>query len=203
MNIAVFVSGRGSNLRAIINSSELKNLVDVKIVCSNKSNCGAFDIANQYKIPAYTISSEKKDGFLDYEGLLPILKNEQIELIVLAGYLKLIPTFFVREFPYKIINIHPALLPAFGGHGMYGIRVHQAVYNSSVKVSGVTVHFVNEEYDRGLIIAQKCVDILFLKSPEEIAAKVLEAEHELLPWVIGKIAMQKVGIVNNRVEIKE
>jgi formyltetrahydrofolate-dependent phosphoribosylglycinamide formyltransferase len=203
LNIAVFVSGRGSNLRAIIDSNEPKNLVEVRVVCSNKSGCGAFDVAHQHNIPTYSISSEKIDGYINYEELLPILKEEKIELVVLAGYLKLIPPFFVREFPFKIINVHPALLPSFGGHGMYGIRVHQAVFDSSVKISGATVHFVNEEYDRGLIIAQNCVDILNVKSPEEIAAKVLEAEHELLPWVIKKIAQNKVEIVNNRVEIKE
>lgn len=203
MNIAVFVSGRGSNLQAIINSNELKNLVEVRVVCSNKSNCGAFDIAHQYNIPTYTISTGSEGGCINYEMLLPILKEKEIALVVLAGYLKLIPAFFVREFPYKIINIHPALLPSFGGNGMYGIRVHKAVFDSSARISGATVHFVNEEYDRGLIIAQRCVDIQNVDSPEEIAAKVLEVEHQLLPWVIKKIAQQKVEIINERIKIKE
>jgi len=123
-------------------------------------------------------------------------------LIVLAGFLKLIPGNFVRAFRNRIINIHPALLPSFGGPGMYGSNVHRAVFDSSSQVSGATVHFVDETYDTGRIIAQRCVDISGVKSQEEIAERVLNIEHQLLPYVIEKIALGKVFVENNRVRVE-
>ena len=111
----------------------------------------------------------------------------------------MIPSNLLKKFEGKIINIHPALLPSFGGKGMYGLNVHKAVFESSAKVSGVTIHFVDETYDTGKIIAQKCVDISTAKSPEEIASMVLEIEHQLLPFVIKKFAEDKVKRINNRV----
>jgi folate-dependent phosphoribosylglycinamide formyltransferase PurN len=122
---------------------------------------------------------------------------------VLAGFLKLIPSYFVSEFRNKIINIHPALLPSFGGKGMYGMNVHKAVFQSSSKVSGPTVHFVDEYYDAGGIIAQQCVDISSGNSPEEIAEKVLTEEHTILPYVIKKIVEGKVIRTDNRVVVLE
>jgi folate-dependent phosphoribosylglycinamide formyltransferase PurN len=120
---------------------------------------------------------------------------------LLAGFLKKISDEFVDAFENKIINIHPALLPSFGGKGMYGINVHKAVFDSSAKISGATVHFVDKIYDNGKIIAQKAVDISHVNNPEEIAEKVLEVEHELLPFVVEKFADYKIKIVNNRVLI--
>jgi formyltetrahydrofolate-dependent phosphoribosylglycinamide formyltransferase len=199
LNIAVFASGRGSNLKAILDNQELKGLIDIKVVCSNEPNCNALSIARENKIDTYVISK-----YYDADAtasLIEYLEQKQIELIVLAGYLKLIPAKLVEKFENRIINIHPALLPSFGGKGMYGINVHNAVFNSSAKVSGATVHFVNNEYDKGMIIAQRCVDISDVKSPQEIAERVLEIEHYLLPFVIKKFALDKVRIVNNRVEI--
>ncbi|MCZ7612509.1 MAG: formyltransferase family protein [Ignavibacteriaceae bacterium] len=122
-------------------------------------------------------------------------------MIVLAGFLKLIPENFIKTFRSKIINIHPALLPHFGGPGMFGINVHQAVYKSSAQVSGATVHFVDETYDTGRIIAQRCVDISGVNSPEEIAERVLDVEHQLLPYVIEKFALGKVFVENSRVRV--
>lgn len=199
MNLAVFVSGRGSNLNAILNSDELKNLISVKIVVSNKISCGAFEIAKKFGIEIVSVSKTMKDGFIDFNSLLHKLKILQIDLIVLAGFLKMIPIEIISYFENRIINIHPALLPAFGGSGMYGMNVHNAVYNSSAKISGASVHFVNEFYDKGLIIAQRCVDISDVKSPEEISQRVLQIEHSLLPFVIKKFIEKKVHIVENRV----
>src|SRR5690606_27802588 len=123
------------------------------------------------------------------------------ELIVLAGFLKLIPGEFLFEYRNRIINIHPALLPSFGGKGMYGMKVHDAVFKSSAKVSGATVHFVDENFDTGLIIDQRCVDISDVKSADEIAERVLKIEHLLLPHVLRKFAEKKIHIENQRVLI--
>ena len=199
MNIAVFVSGRGSNLEAILVSAELKGLCNVSVVCSDKLDCPAFQIAKQNNIPFFSVSEYPKNGFITFHELQGIFAEKEIELIVLAGFLKLMPKEFVRSFSFKIINIHPALLPSFGGKGMYGIRVHEAVFKSSAKVSGATVHFVNENYDEGLIIDQAVVSIADVQSAEEIAQRVLKLEHLLLPSVIAKIAQRRVEIKNNRV----
>lgn len=198
--VAVFVSGRGSNLRAILDSPSLKNLIQVKAVVGDKLYCPAFDIAKNFSIPVYSVG--KKEGFISFDDLEIILKDIKVDLIVLAGFLKLIPVNFVRAFRNRIINIHPALLPSFGGPGMYGSNVHRAVFESSAQVSGASVHFVDETYDTGRIIAQQCVDISDVKSPEEIAERVLRIEHQLLPYVIEKIALGKVFVENNRVRVE-
>ena len=200
LTLAVFVSGRGSNLRAVLDSAALKNIIVVKAVVGDKLNCPAFDIANNFSIPVYCVG--KKEGFISFDDLEIIFKEFKIDLIVLAGFLKLIPENFVRAFSNKIINIHPALLPAFGGSGMYGMNVHRAVFESSAQVSGASVHFVDETYDTGRIIAQRCVDISGVQAPEEIAERVLNIEHQLLPYVIEKIALGKVFVKNNRVRVE-
>ncbi len=200
MNTAVFVSGRGSNLQAILNSSELEYLVNVKAVFSDKSDCPAFDIAQSFSIETFCLGI--KEGSIPYSNLAAKLKELEIELIVLAGFLKLIPDEVIRDFKWKIINVHPALLPSFGGKGMYGLNVHKAVFNSSAKVSGATVHFVDETYDTGKIIAQQCIDVSDARSPEDIAERVLKIEHKILPFVICKIAEGKVAVVEGRVIIK-
>jgi formyltetrahydrofolate-dependent phosphoribosylglycinamide formyltransferase len=201
VKLAVFVSGRGSNLRAIIESEQLRNLAEVVAVVSDKLNCGAFEIAQERGIPCFSVSQKAKDGFVSFAEIIKTLDELKIDLVALAGFLKLIPPEFVSHFNNKIINIHPALLPSFGGEGMYGMNVHKAVFESSAKVSGPTVHFVDEEYDKGRIIAQKCVDISDAASPEEIAGMVLKAEHILLPDVIAKIALGKVARQDNRIII--
>jgi formyltetrahydrofolate-dependent phosphoribosylglycinamide formyltransferase len=200
LRLAIFVSGRGSNLKAILEHSELENLIKVVVVFSDKVECGAFEIARKYGIETKVIG--KGDNKISNENLLEVLRNYNLDLIVLAGYLKLVPVEVVSEFENRIINIHPALLPSFGGKGMYGMNVHTAVFNSSAKVSGATVHFVNTEYDKGMIIAQRCVDISDVKSPEEIAERVLKIEHQVLPEVIKAFAERRILIQENRVIIK-
>jgi len=199
LNLAVFVSGRGSNLKAIIDNQELNSIINIKAVCSNDSNCNALKLAQSLEIDTYIVPKIQDERAV--VSLIDFLQKREIELIVLAGYLKLIPELLVESFEYKIINIHPALLPAFGGKGMYGMNVHKAVFESSAKVSGATVHFVNQEYDKGKIIAQRCVDISDVKTPEKIAERVLDIEHKLLPYVIKKFAQNKIKILNNRVII--
>jgi formyltetrahydrofolate-dependent phosphoribosylglycinamide formyltransferase len=200
LRIAVFVSGRGSNLQAILNSQALKNIVEVKAVVSDKIKCAAFEIAEKYSIPVYSIG--EREGCIDYEKLSNLFASLKIDLIVLAGFLKLIPNYFIAAYSGRIINIHPALLPSFGGKGMYGMNVHRAVFESSARVSGVSIHFVDETYDTGKIIAQECTDISDAKSPEEIAERVLKVEHKLLPYIVGKLAEGKVKIINNRVIVE-
>ena len=133
--------------------------------------------------------------------MLQTLIKFEVDYIVLAGYLKLIGANIVKEFSNKILNIHPALLPSFGGKGMYGKHVHQAVYDHGVKVSGATVHLVNEIYDAGSIVIQKACSIEGLQSPKEIAHKVLELEHEIYPQAVKLLVENKLKIIERRVEI--
>jgi len=195
IKVAVFVSGRGSNLEAILNSPKLKKVAIVKAVISDKAECLAFEIAKKNSIDTYNVG--KQENFIHYSDLAEFLKSLDIGLIVLAGFLKMIPETVIKNFNNRIINIHPALLPSFGGKGMYGMNVHKAVYNSGAKVSGATVHFINEAYDEGKIIAQKKVDISDVKFPEQIAERVLKIEHELLPFVIEKFARSQIAPEKN------
>ena len=189
INLAVFVSGQGSNLKAIYKQIELGNLpAKISVVVSNNKNCGAIDFAIDKNIPTFIIVSNKDKNFESYKELLSFLSDLKIDLVVLAGFLKKIPNEFIQKYKNKIINIHPALLPKYGGKGMYGINVHKAVFNAKENISGATVHFVDEIYDNGKIIEQKTVDISDVKSPEEIAERVLKIEHIILPDVIKKIS---------------
>jgi phosphoribosylglycinamide formyltransferase-1 len=197
LRIAVFVSGRGSNLKAILDYPDLKNIVEVGAVFSDKNDCKAFEFANEYGIKTFTVG--EGEGKINTAIISEIISQLKIDLIVLAGYLKLIPADLIDKFENKIINIHPALLPSYGGKGMYGINVHRAVFDSSAKVSGATVHMVDKTYDTGRIIAQRCVDISDVKSPEEIAEKVLEVEHKILPEVIKAFALNKIKFQENRI----
>ena len=199
LKVAVFVSGRGSNLRAILNSSKLRNLIKVQAVISNKTTCPAYKIAEEYSISNYVVG--KQENSISYNNISEFLKSLEIDLVVLAGFLKMIPNDMIVDFRNRIINIHPALLPSFGGKGMYGMNVHKAVYNSSTQVSGATVHFVDESYDTGKIISQRWINISDVGSPEEISERVLAVEHELLPHVLEKFALNKIIVSNGRVRV--
>lgn len=192
-NVAVFVSGRGSNLRALF---EKVSKEDVKIcaVVSDKKDCGAIEFAYLNSIPVFFVSKKNEDGFNSYTKLADELKKLNVDLIVLAGFLKKIPDEFVDEFENKIINIHPALLPSHGGKGMYGLNVHKTVFEAKETISGATVHFVDKIYDNGKIIEQRSVNVIDAKSPEEIAERVLRIEHELLPEVVQKISKGYIKI---------
>ena len=188
----MFVSGRGSNLKAILNYPELNEKIDVKWIITDKLSCKALEIAKENDISFYCIDKNKIAEEYDY--LNKLFKKDNIELIVLAGFLKLLPHTFVNNFKKRIINIHPALLPSYGGKGMYGMKVHEAVFEAGDRESGATIHFVDETYDTGIIIAQKKIDVTGFSSPEEIAAAVLNIEHQLLPDTIEKIADGKIKI---------
>ncbi len=198
--IAVFVSGRGSNLKSILDSfSKDEKKVEVVSVVSDKIDCLAFEIAHLNNIKTYSVSNVKKENYLVYSELITILSNLKVDLIVLAGFLKKIPDELIEQYEKRIINIHPALLPSFGGKGMYGSNVHKAVFEKSVQVTGATIHFVDKIYDNGKIIAQESVNIGDINTPEDIAKRVLRIEHKLLPMVITKFSENKVIEKNNRV----
>ena len=179
--IGVFASGRGSNFIKIYENIQ-KGEIAAEVCCLI-----AIDYSESVSIPAYVVHQKSfSDPALFGEELLKILKNNAIEWVVLAGYLKKIPDNVVKAYSNRIVNIHPALLPAFGGKGMYGMNVHEAVFKSGAKISGVTVHLVNEIYDSGPIVMQESVDIESCKNPEEIAKRVLQVEHTLYSKAIHK-----------------
>lgn len=189
INLAVFASGSGTTLQAIIDSIENKKLdAKISIVVSNKPDAYALKRAEKAGIPTYIISSKGKEN-IDNE-LFEHLKNYDIDLIVLAGYLKMIGDKLLAN--YRIINTHPSLLPKFGGKGMHGMHVHQAVIDSKEKISGVTVHFVNNEYDRGDIIRQTTVTVLPTDDAESLSAKVQAAEKIQLIEVLNDFSSGKI-----------
>jgi phosphoribosylglycinamide formyltransferase-1 len=179
MRIAVAVSGRGSNLEALLRALGPGAPAAVVLVLSNRADAGALRRAASHGVPA-----EVLDDAADAEEWLRRLGGHRVDLLVLAGYLKLVPPGVIQRYRGRILNLHPALLPAFGGKGMYGRRVHQAVLASGARESGATVHLVDEAYDRGPILAQARVPVLPGDDAERLAARVLEAEHRLLPAVV-------------------
>lgn len=195
LRIGVFASGRGSNLQAIINSIEAGDLIcKIEFVLSNNSDSGALEIARRYNIPAIHLSEKNFISNNFEKSIFQVLRKYNPDLIVLAGYMKLIQQNIVKKYRDRIINIHPALLPNFGGKGMFGMNVHKAVLDSKEKYSGVSVHLVNEEYDKGKVLYQEKVDISDCKSPEEIAEKVLELEHIVYPKVLKMISEKKIEL---------
>jgi phosphoribosylglycinamide formyltransferase-1 len=200
MNIAVFASGRGSNFRAILQAIHQGRIpARVCAVISDNPNAGALELARASAIPAFHQSQRQVSSETEYiSRLLETLEQHEAAFIALAGYVKRIPNAVVGRFRDKIVNIHPALLPAFGGKGMYGIRVHEAVIAAGVKISGATVHLVNEEYDRGPIVMQKPVEVRADDTPETLAARVLSIEHEIYPAALKAFAEGRVRVEGNR-----
>ncbi|HUV06614.1 MAG TPA: phosphoribosylglycinamide formyltransferase [Spirochaetia bacterium] len=194
--IAVFASGRGSNLEAIIERIEREDLRNARIVLviSNNSRAGALDLARNRGIEAVHISTKTHPVETDYENSLhELLRRHRVDLVLLAGYMKLLPPSLIRAYPKRILNIHPALLPKFGGKGMYGIKVHTAVLKAGEKETGVTIHFVNERYDEGAVIDQAHVPVLDGDTPESLASRVLEVEHGLYWKVIDAVINGRRG----------
>jgi formyltetrahydrofolate-dependent phosphoribosylglycinamide formyltransferase len=183
MRVAVLASGRGSNLEALLEACQGHAPARVVLVASDRPTAPALERARARGVATHLIA-HPSDG----AALGRVLSQAQVDLVVLAGYLKLVPQAVVAQFRDRIINIHPALLPAFGGPGMYGLRVHQAVLASGATISGATVHLVNEEYDRGPIVAQWPVPVAPDDTPASLAARVLEVEHRLLVRVVLEAA---------------
>ena len=182
-NIVLFASGSGSNAEQIVSYFNQKNSARVVGIFSNNSNAKVLERAKRLNVPTEVFDRiELNEG-----NVLEKLKLYKPDLIVLAGFLWKFPEHIIKEYPNKIINIHPALLPNYGGKGMYGMHVHQAVLKNKDKETGITIHYVNENYDEGEFIFQKSVNIEDCKTAEEIAHKIHELEHQYFPEVIGKL----------------
>jgi phosphoribosylglycinamide formyltransferase-1 len=179
MRVAVAVSGRGSNLEALLRALGPGAPARVVVVLTNRGDAPALRVAAADGVPAEVLTDPA-----DPSGWLTHLERHQVDLVVLAGYLRLVPAPVIARYRDRIVNIHPALLPAYGGKGMYGRRVHEAVLASGDHESGATVHLVDQAYDRGAILAQSRVPVLPGDSPDRLAARVLEVEHRLLPAVV-------------------
>jgi formyltetrahydrofolate-dependent phosphoribosylglycinamide formyltransferase len=179
MRVAVAVSGRGSNLEALLRALGADAPARVVLVVSNRADAGALDRAREYGVPAEVLSDPA-----DASEWLDRLAHHRVDLLVLAGYLKLVPAAVIARYRDRILNVHPALLPAFGGPGMYGHHVHEAVLASGARESGATVHLVDEVYDQGRILAQARVPVLPGDTAETLAARVLGIEHRLLPAAV-------------------
>lgn len=196
LNIGVLVSGGGTNLQSIIDGTKFGDIKgDVKVVISNKEDAYALERAKHNNIESVYETDE--------DTVIQILKNHNVNLVVLAGYLKIISPKFVESFRDKIINIHPSLIPSFCGEGYYGEKVHQAVIDYGVKVTGATVHFVDEKADNGPIIMQDTVDVSHDDDAKSVAKKVLEVEHKILNESIKLFCENKLSIQGRRVFINE
>lgn len=193
-NIAVLVSGGGTNLQSIIDAVEAGRINgQIKLVISNKEGAYGLERAKNHNIRAVF---EK-----DEQAIIDIMKESQIDLVVLAGFLKILSPNFTKAFENRIINIHPSLIPSFCGKGYYGLRVHEAAVEYGVKVSGATVHFVDENADTGPIIRQETVEVLPEDSPEDLQQRVLNIEHKILSQVVADYCDDKIRVVGRKVFI--
>ncbi|CAI0378094.1 unnamed protein product [Linum tenue] len=193
--LAVFVSGGGSNFKSIHEACHEGSVHgDVIALVTNKTDCGGAEYARNKGIPVLQFPKTKDgaDG-LSPTDLVAALRNSEVEFVLLAGFLKLIPAELIRAYPRAMLNIHPSLLPAFGGKGYYGMKVHKAVISSGARYSGPTIHFVDEHYDTGRILAQRVVPVLSTDSPEDLAARVLKEEHKLYKEVIAALCEERIA----------
>ncbi|MDR0982067.1 MAG: phosphoribosylglycinamide formyltransferase [Culturomica sp.] len=184
--ISIFASGSGSNAENIINHFKNSQEIMVNSVVCNVADAFVLERAKRLNVHSYVIT---KSELNDPDKVLKMLKELETDYIVLAGFLLLMPNNIVTAFPERIINIHPALLPAYGGKGMYGMKVHKAVIDAGEKVSGITIHFVDEKYDNGKIILQKRCDVTATDTPESLAEKVHILEYEYYPIAIEKVIL--------------
>ena len=194
LNIAVCVSGGGTDLQSIIDACEAGKINgQIRLVISNRKKAYGLERARLHGIQAEWIKDE--------DVILKRFEEEKIDVVVLAGYLAIVGDKLIEQYKNRIINIHPSLIPSFRGPGFYGMHVHEAVFKRGVKVSGATVHFVTGEVDGGPIILQRAVDISDLETPEDIQARVLEIEHEILPEAVALYCEGRVSVENERVKI--
>jgi formyltetrahydrofolate-dependent phosphoribosylglycinamide formyltransferase len=196
INIAFFASHGGSNFQSIVENIQSGKInANASLLISNNSDCYAFERAKSLGVPFKHISSAQFEDSHEFQNaLLSLLDEYRIDLIVLAGYMRKIPQSIIQKYKNKILNIHPALLPKYGGQGMYGMFVHNAVHESGDAVSGATVHIVSEEYDEGRILKQESVAIDSEDTPESIAEKVLAIEHRIYSETIKEIAEGKIKL---------
>ena len=183
--IAVFASGSGSDFQSIIDANEREPFCEISLLVASKAGIGAVDRAEKHGI-AHIVCSKKDFSSAEEMGerLIAECRARGIDYIVLAGYLSMVPENLIRAYPDAIINIHPSLIPAFCGKGFYGLNVHRAAVGYGVKISGLTVHFVDEQYDSGAIILQRAVPVADDDTPESLQARILEEEHRALPEAV-------------------
>ncbi len=186
-NIVLFASGNGTNVENIIRYFQDRKTVGILEVLTNNPHAAVVDKANKMHVPVRVFSRQE---FSFAEGIVLHLKKMEPDLIILAGFLWKIPVLLIQQFPQKIINIHPALLPDFGGKGMYGMHVHEAVIASGEKQSGITVHYVDENYDEGRIIFQATTEVSDSDTPESLAGKIHQLEYLHYPKVIEQLLMK-------------
>jgi phosphoribosylglycinamide formyltransferase-1 len=202
--IGVLASGSGTDLQSILDACERGDIPGkVVVVVTNNPGAKCLERARKHGADALLIDHRGKTREEHEREVVAILKSHKVDLVVLAGYLRMFTPYIVGEFRGKMINVHPALLPLFGGKGMHGISVHKAVLDAGCKASGCTVHFVDESIDGGPIIAQGCVPVRDGDSPEDLQAMVLEEEHRILPRVIGLIAKGKVKMEGLKVRVED
>ena len=185
--LAIFASGAGTNAKNIIDHFAGSDKISIALIVSNKIDAGVLEIARVNKLDTFLTKKEDVNG----KEILSILKNKEIDMIILAGYLWQLPPLLVQTFPKKIINIHPALLPKYGGKGMYGIHVHTAVISNKEQVSGITIHYVDEIYDHGEIILQVVCPVAAEETPVTLAQKIHVLEHLHYPRVINEILQKQ------------
>ena len=203
MRLAFFASGGGSNVQAILDAIDTRQLDATPVVLiSDRSSCGALTRASDRDIPTAVLPpKEFADETAFGAALLNTLRQHGADALALAGYLKKIPASVVHAFAGRILNVHPSLLPAFGGPGFYGRRVHQAVLEAGCRVSGATVHLVDAAYDTGPILLQACVPVKDADTPESLAARVLSVEHHLFPRALALLAADRIQIDGRRARI--
>ena len=187
-NIAIFASGSGSNAENIIRYFQKNDSVQVSLVLSNKSDAYVLERAHRLGVPSNVFP---KEDWIAGDEILAILQEYRIDFVVLAGFLVRVPDLLLHAYPDKIINIHPALLPKYGGKGMYGDRVHEAVVAAGEKESGITIHYINEHYDEGNTIFQATCPVLSTDSPDDVAKKVHALEYEHFPQIIEQVLNNK------------
>lgn len=207
LKMAVLVSGGGTNLQAIIDAIDSGKITnaEISVVISNNANAYALERAKHHGIEALCVSPKSFSSREEFnQKLLETIQSYQVDLVVLAGCLVVIPEIMVKAYPNKIINIHPALIPSFCGTGYYGLKVHEGVLKRGVKVTGATVHFVDEGTDTGPIILQKAVEVHQDDTPEILQRRVMEeAEWKIMPEAINLIANHKVQVIDGLVKISE
>jgi len=183
INVAIFVSGNGTNCENIIRHFADHKNVKIALVLSNKIDAYALTRARNLGVPAIVMTH---NHFNDESQMMVLMRAYHIDFIVLAGFLQMIPDFLIRAYDHRILNIHPALLPKFGGKGMYGAHVHQAVIDHGEKESGITIHYVNEHYDEGNIIFQAKTEVLPTDTADTLAEKIHQLEYQYFPEVISR-----------------
>lgn len=207
MKMAVLVSGGGTNLQAIMDAMDRGEITnaEIAVVISNNANAYALERAKMKGIEAICVSPKAYASREEFnQALLETIQSYDVELVVLAGCLVVIPEIMVKAYPNKIINIHPALIPSFCGTGYYGLKVHEGVLERGVKVTGATVHFVDEGTDTGPIILQKAVEVHQGDTPEILQRRVMEeAEWKIMPKAIDLIANDKIEVIDGLVKFKE